>query len=130
MAGTSHGNYLITLTPFLLFLTGGFHSNRPGFPVPGIPVLGLAILSYPGPGPGQVTFFIPVPVPVPVKSHFSSRSRSRSRSITQICRDFDRDLLHNFIHCDFKFLLSFIVNFIFKHPLSQIKCLKLLNKFE
>ena len=28
MAGTSHGNYLITLTPFLLFLTGGFQVNQ------------------------------------------------------------------------------------------------------
>ena len=38
-------------------------SNRPGFPVPGTPVQGLAILSYPGPGPGQVTFFHPGPGP-------------------------------------------------------------------
>ena len=85
--------------------------------------------------------FWAIPVPVPVKSHFSSwsrliqdswsRSRFRSRSITQICRDFDRDLLHNFIHCDLSFYFHSFLNFIFKHPLSQIKqCLKLLNKFE
>ena len=40
-------------------------SNRPGFPVSGIPLPGLAILSYPGPGPGPGQMLIYDPGPGP-----------------------------------------------------------------